>query len=220
MTQMSREPEEMTLLVLERGAPWPSWASSLRARANHSAVEVQAEDENSEEFSDRIVGRLRRLQEQRVRLVAAGYVCAPSEVQRMVLRARTCKLLLDALDSSRQPELLMGAGDWDADSLERGSLIELWGELSHFKVGASVSVCFDQEEKTSGVFRTAPLKQANRAAPPISRSGAVLSRPGIRSAVGPSKGQVQAGYDASRLRSARPSDFPRMGPLTKAESVG
>ena len=156
----------MTLLVLERGATWPGWAASLRNRADHAAVEVQAEDESMAEFETRVMARLARLQQQRVRLRSAGYACAPSGTTTTQVRRRICETLLALLDGEAQPELIIGAGDWDAHSLERAELMQIWSDLSHFRPRTTVSVVFEPRENKPPVSRAAPLYRPERSAQP------------------------------------------------------
>jgi len=169
-----REPEEITLLVLERGAPWPSWAPALRARADHLTVEVQTEDESDPDFAVRMKARFERLTLQAIKVAAAGYVCAPSAEQRSPLRKDVCHGLLALLDLEVQPELTIGAAAWDIRSLERTQLIQLWGELSQARPRVTVSVCFDEQENNSGVFKATP---AHGSGHPVSQSSPRKARP-------------------------------------------
>lgn len=147
----------MTLLALECGAEWPTWAAGLRTRALHSAVEMQAPDESFAAFRRRVQHRLRRIGEKGQTLLAAGYVCAltsEDEAQRRAL----CHELLGALVEDQQAELIVAGGAWEVtgpESEARSRLIELWGALTMESPCKTVSVRFEAPQSESGVFPAA-----------------------------------------------------------------
>jgi hypothetical protein len=159
--QQTKDPELVTLLVIEHGAPWPSWAAQLRARVDHSAVEAQCEGESSLEFSERMKTRIAKVSAHGQRLIAAGYMCAAMGRDNHEVRKEICEALLFALDDQHQPELLLGADDWDVHSLERMDLIERWSQLSQLRPKTSVSVCFEQADDMSGVFQAANVRKGS-----------------------------------------------------------
>lgn len=153
--------QEITLLVLERGASWPSWAERLRSRAHHSIVEVQTEGESMEQFVERCSARTHRLTERGQRVVAAGYVCAPGcEPQGdganvAPLRAVLCSTLLKALAEGPDPELIVGAEALETGPKQRSELLVLWSQLSLARPRTTVSVNFEEDREQSGVFASA-----------------------------------------------------------------
>lgn len=150
--------EAITLLVLERGAEWPSWGTGIRLRAPNSAVEVQTEDESTEEFESRVVQRLARMAQHNMRLVAAGYACALDDGSRHASRGRLCTRILSNLEDTAGAELILAGGAWETtgeEGVQRARLIELWGELSIQVPGRLTSVRFEDPPSQSGVFRAA-----------------------------------------------------------------
>lgn len=158
-----KDPEQMTLLILERGAPWPTWVDGHRSRADQAAVEVQAQGESAEEFGDRLVARVERLRQQNLTLLGAGYVCAPSDTERTALRRRSCEALLSIFSRVEQPEFILAAGDWAVSDPQRNVLIQLWSELSQLVPNITVSIRFEETDDKSGVFRTAGAPRSGRA---------------------------------------------------------
>lgn len=161
----TKDPEKMTLLILEHGAPWPTWINGHRSRANHAAVEVQAQGESAEEFAQRLVARIERIKQQNLTVLGAGYVCAPSGAERTALRRKSCEALLSVFSKNEQPELILAAGDWDASDPERDVLIQLWSELSQLVPNTSVSIRFEETEDKSGVFRSVMMPHPGRVHP-------------------------------------------------------
>jgi hypothetical protein len=167
----------ITLLVLERGAEWPSWGTGIRLRASNSAVEVQTEHETTEEFELRVEKRLSRMSQRSMRLVAAGYACARDDGTRQASRRRICTRILTHLEDVEGAELILAGGSWETtgdEGLQRGRLIELWGELSIQVPGRLTSVRFEDPPSQSGVFRAAEDMRGSD--PSIDRSGLVEPR--------------------------------------------
>jgi hypothetical protein len=185
-TNRAEELEEtIALLVLERGAEWPSWGTGVRMRAENSAVEVQMDAETTEEFQKRVFARLAHIEKKGMRLVAAGYACAllpeTSDEKTVALRSESrktiCAGILRQLGDRTRPgdrgpsaeksllsdkgtaELILAGGAWEItghEGRQRGELIELWSELSVRVPGRLVSVRFEDPPSESGVFRAAP----------------------------------------------------------------
>jgi hypothetical protein len=150
--------DSITLLVLERGAEWPSWGTGIRLRAPNSAVEVQTETETTEEFQRRVEHRLARIAQQSLHLVAAGYACALDDGGRQLSRKNLCTRILTGLSDTDGAELILAGGAWETageEGLQRARLIELWGELSIQVPGRLTSVRFEDPPSHSGVFRAA-----------------------------------------------------------------
>lgn len=164
--------ETIALLVLERGAEWPSWGTGVRMRAENSAVEVQLDAETTEEFQERVFARLAHIEKKGMSLVAAGYACAllpeTSDETMAALRSESrraiCTGILRLLTEKVQPaekgaELILAGGAWEItghEGRQRGELIELWSDLSVRAPGRLVSVRFEDPPSESGVFRAAP----------------------------------------------------------------
>ena len=150
--------ETIALLVLERGADWPSWGPAIRARAANSAVEMQMDSETNEEFQARVEARLTHIAKKSMRLVAAGYACSLDGDRRRQPRKSLCTRILTSLAEMEGAELIVAGGPWDTagpEGRQRSELIELWGELSIQVPGRLVSVRFEDPPSESGVFRAA-----------------------------------------------------------------
>lgn len=188
--------DSVTLLVLERGAEWPSWGTGIRLRAPNSAVEVQTETETTEEFQRRVEHRLARIAQQSQHLVAAGYACALDDGGRQISRKNLCTRILTALADTDGAELILAGGAWETagdEGLQRARLIELWGELSIQVPGRLTSVRFEDPPSHSGVFRAAPDVRG-----PGLRGGPTLEEPVPSSRkVGPPESVDSRASDAS-----------------------
>lgn len=163
--------ETIALLVLERGAEWPSWATGVRMRATNSAVEVQMDTETTAEFQKRVEARLAHIVGHGMRLVSAGFACAlipadrGSAIEEELRRFRkeVCTRILTHLADDPGAELILAGGSWDvagAEGRQRTQLIELWGELSIQVPGRLMSVRFEDPPSESGVFRAAQNLQS------------------------------------------------------------
>lgn len=168
--------ETISLLVLERGAEWPSWGTGIRMRAENSAVEVQMDSETTEEFERRVFARLAQMEKKGLRLVAAGYACAliapscdeESASRRRESRKAICSSILSQLAESGGAELILAGGSWEItgeEGRQRSQLIELWSELSVQVPGRSMSVRFEDPPSESGVFRAAQKLEPLKAEP-------------------------------------------------------
>lgn len=162
LERYERAQQEITLLVLERGAPWPRWTEHLRSRAHHSIVEVQSEGEQMEQFAARCSARAMRLAERGQRMVAAGYVCGPSYLNEPgagpavgTLRAQLCATLLQVLADGPDPELIIGADVLETELGQRMEMLALWSHLSLARPRTTVSVHFEEDREQSGVFASA-----------------------------------------------------------------
>lgn len=147
--------ESIALLVLERGAEWPTWGTGIRMRAINSAVEVQMDSESIDEFRQRVQARLTQIAKKRMRLVAAGYACALAEDDRRECRKELCTRILTGLADEDGSELILAGGSWETtgrQGRQRAELIELWGELSIQVPGRLMSVRFEDPPSQSGVF--------------------------------------------------------------------
>ncbi len=177
--------ESIALLVLERGAEWPSWATGIRLRATNSAVEVQMDSESIAEFQKRVEARLAHIVRRGMRLVAAGFACAlippdPSgeaDAETCRFRKEVCTRILTNLADDAGAELILAGGSWDVVGVEgrqRTRLIELWGELSIQVPGRLMSVRFEDPPSESGVFRAAQKLSAPQSSdfrdPPLAKA--------------------------------------------------
>lgn len=201
----------MSLLAVERGAGWPSWASEIHSRAANVAVEVQLPHETLADFSERVLRRLAKIDEEGLRLTAAGYACAlevdpESEVTRGA-RLGVCESLLNQLattDASRESltagdagQLVVGGGPWattGAAGKAREALIALWGDLSCHASGRLVSLRFDDApaERPPAVSPGSIASRARQSASApsthrafASHAGSGASTSGVHRAVGP-----------------------------------
>lgn len=156
---------DITLLVLERGAEWPSWGTGIRMRAPNSAVEVQADEESTEDFAGRVEARLDGIRKSGMRLRAAGYACSVVGAGRRDARRRICERLLEQLDAHEGAEVILAGGAWETsgeEGVERSSLIQLWSELSQGQPGRMMSIRFEDPPTESGVFRAAEKLRDSR----------------------------------------------------------
>lgn len=150
---MSQDAQNLTVLLLEKGAAWPAWSAELRERAPNALVEAQLDDETIDAFEARVLGRLERLRQDRVE--GAGYVCAPGGPDHQRVRQRLCHALIGLLAANQDAQLILGGGDWrddDDTAGDRASLLELWTALSEESPGHPVAVRFEDRVTTSGVF--------------------------------------------------------------------
>lgn len=160
--------ESIALLVLERGAEWPSWGTGIRSRAMNSAVEVQMDSETIEQFQARVEARLARIARKSMRLVAAGYACALDGGGRRHSRKALCTRILTSLAEEEGAELILAGGAWETTGPEgraRGELIELWGELSIQVPGRLTSVRFEDPPSQTGVFRAVEVFEPQTTSP-------------------------------------------------------
>jgi len=159
----SENSRTISLLILERGAEWPSWGAELRARSANSAVEVQNEHETMADFHARVHERLVRIRRDGMSVQSAGIACSLLPSNARSLRAELCVRLSDEMKSQEGAELIIAGGSWETTGLEgfeRTRLIELWSELSHRTGGCMVSVRFEDPPYESGVFRAAERLQS------------------------------------------------------------
>lgn len=152
---MKLESQTVTLLVLEKGAEWPTWEGSLRIRADHLIVEAQLDNESQQQFQERILSRVEKIAERRERVLAVGYVCALLGQEAEPVREKLGQALLEILDTESEGELILAGGSWSAEGKEgeeRTLLLKLWSHLSELTPGQLVSVRFEEEMKSSGVY--------------------------------------------------------------------
>lgn len=152
---MKENPQDLSLLVLEKGASWPTWSSSLRLDAPNLVVEAQSDDESTVQFEERLLQRLRRIRDRGDLVHSAGYVCALDGDRPGASRLRIGEELLGLLPEDPMARLILGGGAWDtseAEAREREKLVELWAALSEKTPRRGVSVRFDEGASESGVF--------------------------------------------------------------------
>lgn len=174
---MKSDSEVVTILILESGASWPSWATGLRMRAPNAIVEVQMDSESVEAFEGRVLERIQKSRERGDSVIAAGYACGRSDGSRDASRVRIGELLVDVIrplppgesgrakveiggsDPAQAPaELIVAGGAWEfsgEDAEERERVLALWSTLSTSSPGKIVSVRFEDAPYDSGVFRVA-----------------------------------------------------------------
>lgn len=156
--QAENEAETVTLLVLEKGAGWPSWALDLRRRAKDSAVEIQATEETTGQFQKRVQSRLEAIAHQGHELRAVGYVCSVGSLGRMRARREICESFLSFLAPEPSTELIVSGGAWESvgnQGDERRRVMDLWTTLSEKSPGPLVSVRFEPRLSASGAFSAA-----------------------------------------------------------------
>ena len=159
-----KQQQNVTLLLLEAKAEWPTWGTRLRINATNSRVEVQQEHETLAEFHQRAQSVLEKLQDEGQVLKAAGYVCSTDSTQvTYEARQKVCLQLLAAMaEVQSETEMTLAGGAWASDGhegLARISLMELWGHLS--SQGSPVKVSVKFEELAGGSsdlpIRTSPI---------------------------------------------------------------
>lgn len=152
---MNRDPQIISLLILERGAVWPVWSRQLRAASLHLVVESQLELESVAEFQVRVSERLDKMKEKGERALTAGYVCCLDSRGREESRLSLMRALLRVLGREENAELIIAGGPWAADGeggRERMRLVKLWAQLSEEAPRQLVSVRFEDPPATSGSY--------------------------------------------------------------------
>lgn len=148
--------ESVALLLLERGAVWPSWSRELRDSAPHLVVETQLEDETLARFEERLLERLQRMRLTGIRLGVAAYACSVSDDSGTATRVSIGQTLLGMLEPGAQLILAgsvstLGRGD----TAQKARVMELWTRLCEGEGGREVRVRFEAlAPSQSGVFES------------------------------------------------------------------
>ena len=151
---MTRDSQVLTLLLIEKGAPWPTWSADLRARAPNMVLEAQMEAETMEAFGQRVLQRIERIVERHDRVLGAAYLCGMGDASQDAVRQMICRALLGALDKPSQAELIVGgavgAHGLAADGA-RSRLLGLWTALSEQSPYHPICIKLDDGGNDSGV---------------------------------------------------------------------
>jgi hypothetical protein len=145
--------ELVTLVVVESGAEWPTWAAHVNRAAPTNLVETEVLGETEAEFRARVLGRLSRLHDRGTKLAAAAYVAAPSP-RRRELRAQISESILEQMVPGA--EFLL-AGGYPTPPVGphpgRAELLELWQKLSERGAPQLISLRFnDAPDRASGLL--------------------------------------------------------------------
>ena len=126
---MEEQETRAALVLMEAGTRWPSYASEIRGRASSAIVEAQQLSEGLDEFSSRVVQRIRRMEFRRVQIpVAVMAVNDRVDFEATTLRFRTARAILTAITAHGEGELVIAAEETASDEL-RHELLAFAGAL-------------------------------------------------------------------------------------------
>ena len=149
---------ELSLIVLEQHARWPSCVNQYQSTLPNSLVEAQVEGEHAGEFAERVGRRIASVASKggrpRVAIIAANSLLDP-----VTLRARYRLAQAAGRAMGLSGELVLTASPYDAptdieDDRVRHELFALAGTLCDEVAGTeiSVSVRFPQPTERSGLM--------------------------------------------------------------------
>ncbi len=132
---------EITVVVMEHGAPWPECVRSFRRTTPDTVVIAQADDEDPAQLARRVRDRLASLTREG-RPVRAGVVAVSRRADSTVFEARTqlARLLLRALNGTSAEGTLWLCGSPALPDAARHHLIALAGTLTSQLGGSGVSI--------------------------------------------------------------------------------
>jgi hypothetical protein len=167
MEGKTMEPNEASaaLVVMEAGAPWPSYSRDFQSRVSSAVVESQPPSESLTEFSNRVMARLRRLRERGFSIPVAVFATSSRlDSEASDSRASVARAIVQTLVAQGGGELLIVA---DEGLVEEGrhELVVFAGALcDDFRDGnVNVRVRFGSNPSESGIR---PMVEANRATLP------------------------------------------------------
>ena len=141
------------VVVMEAGAPWPSYSRELAGRASSAVIESQPASESVEEFASRVVERVQRLSARKCEVPIAIIAAADrTDAAVMSARYRMARALLSVLSEQGHGELLLCVGERVPDEA-RHALLAFAGALRDGVSGSDVAVRvrFATEASKSGV---------------------------------------------------------------------
>jgi hypothetical protein len=129
-----------SLIVVELGALWPDWVSSLSYSLEDAAIETQADDETADEFSQRVVRRVYDLAQQRVHIdFGLMLTNGATDDGNADARFRMARAVLRGMADAGAGELLLAADSLISDDA-RHQLFALAGTLCDELYGAELGV--------------------------------------------------------------------------------
>jgi hypothetical protein len=137
--KMSSDTTPVSIVVMEAGAAWPRWFHGLDQQGANSVVQRQAEEETLEEFSSRVVHRIKEVSGRGlVRLTVLA--CNESTTASVLAsRYRIASALVRSMSRSGSGELVLAA-EADIDDELRHELLALAGTLCDDLHGTSLNV--------------------------------------------------------------------------------
>ncbi len=137
---MEQNEARAALVVMEAGARWPSYSRDFQTRVSSAVVESQPPSESLDEFSGRVIERLRRLRERGFNIpVAVFSTSARVDAEASAARERVARAIVEALSQQGNGELLIVTDE--ALELEaRHELVVFAGALCNEFRSAEVNV--------------------------------------------------------------------------------
>ena len=150
------------VVVTEAGSRWPSYSREIHGRAASAVVECQPPTESLDEFSSRVIARIRRLQAKSSEIpVAIIATSSRADEEATAARYRISRALLSAMSAQGFGELIISADELLPDEA-RHELVAFAGALCDGLRGSDVSVRVRFSASQSGLR---PIIDADRLAP-------------------------------------------------------
>jgi hypothetical protein len=128
------------LVVMEAGARWPSFTRELSGRASSAIVESQPPSEGLDEFSYRVLARIRRLEERGTFIPVALLAVSPrTDAEATAARYRMARAIVTALGAYGTGELVIVAEEFVNED-QRHELIAFAGALCDSLNGSDINV--------------------------------------------------------------------------------
>ena len=137
---MEQDETKTALVVMEAGARWPSYPREIQGHASSAVVESQPPSESLDEFSYRVLARIRRIEE-RGMTIPIALLATSSRVDDEAVHARyrIARAIVNALTARGAGELVIIADEaLPLDS--RHELVAFAGALCDGLGGSSVNV--------------------------------------------------------------------------------
>jgi hypothetical protein len=139
-SNMDETETRTAVVVTEAGARWPSYSRDVHGRAGSAIVECQPPSEALDEFSTRVIERIRRLQARNSEIpVAIIATSARADDLATEARYRIARVLLSVMSSQGYGELIVSADECLPDEA-RHELIAFAGALCDGLRGSEVVV--------------------------------------------------------------------------------
>lgn len=134
------EETRTALVVMEAGARWPSYTRELQGRASSAVVESQPPSESFDEFSYRVLSRVRRVEERGTEIpIALLAVSSRVDTEATRARYRMARAILSVLTARGTGELVIIADEFLPEDA-RHELVAFAGALCDGLAGSKVNV--------------------------------------------------------------------------------
>jgi hypothetical protein len=138
--KMEAAETKTAVVVMEAGAPWPSYSRELAGRASSAVIESQPASESIDEFASRVVERVQRLNARKCEVpIAIIATSARTDPEMMSARYRMARALLGILVQQGRGELLFCVDDEVSEDSRHG-LLAFAGALRDGLDGSDLSV--------------------------------------------------------------------------------